>query len=70
MSKIQSYQGELLKALLVQKAFNEKLKAAKTNRKNVDNQDWSGFSAILDKLVERFRCKLSSLQQHITIILA
>ncbi len=52
MSKIKSYQGELLNKFLVQKAFNEKLKAAKTNRKNVDNQDWSGLSAILDKLVE------------------
>ena len=52
MSKIQSYQGELLNKFLVQKAFNEKLKAAKTNRRNVDNQDWSGLSAILDKLVE------------------
>jgi len=52
MSKIKSYQGELLYKSLAQKAFNEKLKAAKTNRKNVDKQDWSGLSAILDKLVE------------------
>jgi hypothetical protein len=52
MSKIKSYQGELLNKSLAQKAFNEKLKAAKTNRKNVDKQDWSGLSAILDKLVE------------------
>ena len=52
MSKIKSYQGELLNKSLAQQAFNEKLKAAKTNRKNVDKQDWSGLSAILDKLVE------------------
>jgi hypothetical protein len=52
MSKIKSYQGELLNKSLVQKAFNEKLRAAKTNRKTVDKQDWSGLSAILDTLVE------------------
>jgi hypothetical protein len=55
MSKVQSYQGELLNKSLVQKAFNEKLKAAKTDRKNVDQQDWSGLNAILDKLIETLR---------------
>lgn len=52
MSKIKSYQGELSNKSLAQKAFNEKLKAAKINRKNVEKQDWSGLHAILDKLIE------------------
>ena len=52
MSKIKAYQGEILNKQAVQKAFDEKLKAAKTDRKNVDKQDWSGLNAILDKLIE------------------
>lgn len=51
MSKIKSYQGELLNKSSVQKAFNEKLRAAKTNRNIAEEQDWSGLSAILDKLI-------------------
>ena len=52
MSKIKSYQGEVLNKALAQKTFSEKLKIAKTDRKNVDKQDWSGLNAILDKLIE------------------
>jgi len=52
MSKIKSYQGEVLNKFLVQQAFHKKLKAAKTNRKNVAKQDWAGLSAILDMLIE------------------
>jgi len=52
MSKIKSYQGEILNKQLAQKIFNEKLKAAKMNKENVAKQDWSGLNAILDKLIE------------------
>lgn len=52
MSKIKSYQGEVLNKALVQKAFDAKLKNAKAHRKNVDTQDWSGLNAILDRLIE------------------
>jgi len=52
MSKIKYYQGELLDKAVAQKAFNEKLKAARADRKNIEGQDWSGLRAILDTLVE------------------
>ncbi len=52
MGKIKAYQGELLNKASIQKAFSEKLKLARADRKNVEGQDWSGLHAILDRLTE------------------
>ena len=50
--RTKALQNHILNKALVQKAFTEKLKLARADRKNVEGQDWSGLHAILDKLIE------------------
>jgi hypothetical protein len=52
MGKVKSYQGEVVDKAALQRAFQEKLKFARADPRNVRKQDWSGLQLILDKLIE------------------
>jgi hypothetical protein len=55
MGKIKSYQGEVVDKGTVQRAFRDKVKAAKANPGLVAKQDWSGLELILARLMETLR---------------
>jgi hypothetical protein len=52
MSKVHAYQGEVINKGAVQRRFDRKLTAAKTDSTIILTQDWSGLALILDKLIE------------------
>jgi hypothetical protein len=52
MGKVKSYQGEVVDKVAVQRAFNNKMKAAQRDAAAIANQDWSGIKLILDHLIE------------------
>jgi hypothetical protein len=47
---VQSYQGELVDKVALQKAFAKKVDAATVDGKAFESQDWTGMRAILDAL--------------------
>lgn len=53
MGKVKSYQGEVVDKAVVQRAFKEKVSAAKADPGLVAQQDWSGLELILAMLMER-----------------
>ena len=53
-SGLQKYQGEITEKDKVQKKFKEQLNACKENNSLIDNYDWSGVKAILEKIFSLF----------------
>ena len=51
MGKIKTYQGEVVDKGRVQRAFKEKVNAAKANPAVIIEQDWSSLELVLSKLV-------------------
>lgn len=52
MGRVGAYQGEVVNKAALQRAFREKLKAARADPALIFSQDWSGLALILDKLID------------------